>query len=41
VAEELFQIKRGDKTTPDLSDPEALKERLKRINPEDFGKYSL
>ncbi len=41
VAEELFQVKRGDKTTPDLSDPEALKERLKRINPEDFGKYSL
>lgn len=41
VAEELFQIKRGDETTPDLSDPEALKERLKRINPEDFGKYSL
>ncbi len=41
VAEELFQLKRGDKTTPDLSDPEALKERLKRINPEDFGKYSL
>jgi bifunctional DNase/RNase len=41
VAEELFQLKRGDKDTPDLSDPETLKERLKRINPEDFGKYSL
>jgi bifunctional DNase/RNase len=41
VAEELFELKRGDKVTPDLSDPEALKERLKRINPEDFGKYSL
>lgn len=41
VAEDLFQLKRGDKKTPDLSDPEALKERLKRINPEDFGKYSL
>jgi bifunctional DNase/RNase len=41
VAEELFQLKRGDKATPDLTDPEALKERLKRINPEDFGKYSL
>jgi bifunctional DNase/RNase len=41
VSEELFQIKRGDRTTPDMSDPEALKERLKRINPEDFGKYSL
>jgi bifunctional DNase/RNase len=41
VAEELFQLKRGDKDTPDFSDPETLKERLKRINPEDFGKYSL
>lgn len=41
VAEELFQLKQGDKGTPDLSDPETLKERLKRINPEDFGKYSL
>ncbi len=41
VTEELFQLKRGDKVTPDLSDPESLKERLKRINPEDFGKYSL
>jgi len=41
VAEDLFQLKRGDKDTPDFSDPETLKERLKRINPEDFGKYSL
>ena len=41
VAEELFQLKRGDKDAPDLSDPETLQERLKRINPEDFGKYSL
>lgn len=41
VAEELFQIKRGDKKTPDFSDPESLKDRLKRISPEDFGKYSL
>ena len=41
VTEELFQLKRGDKVSPDLSDPETLKERLKRINPEDFGKYSL
>jgi len=41
VAEELFQLKREDKSGHDLSDPETLKERLKRINPEDFGKYSL
>jgi bifunctional DNase/RNase len=41
VAEELFQLKRPDKEGLDLSDPENLKERLKKINPEDFGKYSL
>ena len=41
VAEELFQLKRPDKDGLDLSDPDTLKERLKRINPEDFGKYSL
>jgi hypothetical protein len=41
VAEELFLIKRGDKATPDFSDPESLKERLRKINPEDFGRYSL
>lgn len=41
VAEELFQLKRPDKEGMDLSDPETLKERLKKINPEDFGKYSL
>ncbi len=41
VAEELFQLKREDKDGLDLGDPETLKERLKRINPEDFGKYSL
>ena len=41
VEEELFQIKRKEGEGKDLSDPESLKERLKRINPEDFGKYSL
>jgi len=41
VEEELFQIKRPEVDGKDLSDPESLKERLKRINPEDFGKYSL
>jgi hypothetical protein len=40
AAEELFQIKKSDKE-PGLPDPESLRERLKRINPEDFGKYSL
>ncbi len=41
VEEELFQVKREDAEGKTLNDPESLKERLKRINPEDFGKYSL
>jgi bifunctional DNase/RNase len=41
VSDELFQLKREDTGSMDTSDPDALKERLKRINPEDFGKYSL
>jgi len=36
VAEELFQLKGTDAKKQD-----SLKERLKRLNPEDFGKYSL
>jgi len=43
VNEELFNIK-GDESsgTPPMStDPESLRDRLRRINPEDFGKYSL
>lgn len=42
VRYDLFQ-KRSD-TAPeqqDKYDPEALKERLRNLNPEDFGKYSL
>lgn len=31
----------GKQTPPISNDPETLKDRLKRINPEDFGKYSL
>jgi len=43
VNEELFNLKRED-TAQDINipnDPESLRERLRRINPEDFGKYSL
>ena len=43
VNEELFNLK-GDEsqeTPPMATDPESLRERLRRINPEDFGKYSL
>ncbi|RME25024.1 MAG: bifunctional nuclease family protein [Candidatus Zixiibacteriota bacterium] len=46
VNEELFHIT-SDSPTPEgkppgmPTDPESLRDRLKRINPEDFGKYSL
>jgi len=36
VAEELFQLKGTE-----MKDQDSLRERLKRLNPEDFGKYSL
>lgn len=41
VADELFQKKSTDGKTPGATDAESLRERLKRINPEDFGRYSL
>ena len=43
VNEELFNLKPSDSPEmPDIpNDPESLRERLKKINPEDFGKYSL
>ena len=43
VNEELFYLK-GDESSqapPMPNDPESLRERLRRINPEDFGKYQL
>jgi bifunctional DNase/RNase len=44
VNEDLFHIRQDDKASespPIPTDPESLRERLKRINPEDFGKYQL
>ncbi|UCG60492.1 MAG: bifunctional nuclease family protein [Candidatus Zixiibacteriota bacterium] len=43
VNEELFNISetQSEDSAPMPTDPESLRERLKRINPEDFGKYSL
>ncbi|MBD3216649.1 MAG: bifunctional nuclease family protein [candidate division Zixibacteria bacterium] len=41
ASEELFHIKKGEGAPDNYPDPEALKERLKKINPEDFGRYSL
>lgn len=47
--EELFTVKPEEQETEEgegppqrpPTDPESLKDRLKRIDPEDFGKYSL
>jgi bifunctional DNase/RNase len=43
VNEDLFTVKQGDvpKDMPTSGDRESLVDRLKRIDPEDFGKYSL
>ncbi|MBD3404144.1 bifunctional nuclease family protein [candidate division GN15 bacterium] len=44
VNEELFNQREGESSaeTPEMpTDPESLRERLRKINPEDFGKYSL
>jgi len=37
----LFNLKPASISGEKKYDPEELKERLKKINPEDFGKYSL
>jgi len=45
VNEELFDLQVGDSSDdapPAMpTDPETLRERLRKINPEDFGKYQL
>ncbi len=41
VNEELFQESKGADGEKARHDPEALKERLRNIKPEDFGQYSL
>lgn len=41
VAADLFNIKHEEGLPERINDPENLKERLRNINPEDFGKYSL
>lgn len=43
VNEELFTDKpEGQQSETEMpTDPESLRDRLRRINPEDFGKYSL
>lgn len=41
VNDELFQDRKSEDETKSNYDPEALKERLRNIKPEDFGQYSL
>jgi bifunctional DNase/RNase len=43
VNEDLFQLETqsSDETPTMPTDPETLRERLRKINPEDFGKYQL
>jgi len=43
VNEDLFNIEQveSDEMPPISNDPESLRDRLRNINPEDFGKYSL
>ncbi len=41
VEEALFNLNPEDKPEEVSNDPESLAERLRRIDPEDFGKYSL
>ncbi len=41
VNAELFNIKKEEGLPEKINDPQSLKERLRNINPEDFGKYSL
>lgn len=41
VNAELFNIKKEEGLPEKINDPQSLRERLRNINPEDFGKYSL
>lgn len=41
AAAELFEIRQDQGMPEKINDPEALKQRLRDIDPEDFGKYSL
>ena len=41
VNDALFSLSKEEKEKSGLPDSESLRDRLRRINPEDFGKYSL
>ncbi|OGC94570.1 MAG: hypothetical protein A2W25_09295 [candidate division Zixibacteria bacterium RBG_16_53_22] len=41
VNENLFNMKKEDRESYGLPDQETLRDRLRRINPEDFGNYKL
>jgi uncharacterized protein len=41
VNENLYNLKKEEREISGLPDQESLRERLKKINPEDFGNYKL
>jgi uncharacterized protein len=41
VNENLFNLKKEEREISGLPDQESLRERLRKINPEDFGSYKL
>jgi bifunctional DNase/RNase len=41
VNEDLFNLKKEERESSGLPDQETLRDRLRRINPEDFGNYKL
>ncbi len=41
VHESLFNMKKEERESSGLPDQESLRDRLRRINPEDFGNYKL
>jgi bifunctional DNase/RNase len=41
VNEELFNLKKEQREKSGLPDQETLRDRLRKIDPEDFGNYKL
>jgi hypothetical protein len=41
VNEALFNLKKEEREISGLPDQESLRDRLRKINPEDFGNYKL
>jgi len=41
VSEDLYNLKKEQREISGLPDQESLRDRLRKINPEDFGNYKL